>query len=226
MTDKSLDDPYRPPESDLTPPIERISGFLTDERESELSDRTRHLPVEATIRTIGLIYILTAVFGFLNVGVMLYSPTFTEMVAQQAAKSGVDPTTFRMIAIVFMIFGAALVLLLGLGLRELKNWARWTIIVFGVIGQLGKLPYLINPVGAIQGFSPSLQTVTSIVGTVIAIVLIFLLFLPGADHVCSKHYRFVISETRELRATLGLRDKILLGAFVVNYILGTVAGFL
>ena len=59
--------------------------------------------------------------------------------------SKLDPAMFRNIMIVVGGFSFVLNLAFGLGLRELKNWARWTIIVFGILGLLGLVRNFLDP---------------------------------------------------------------------------------
>jgi hypothetical protein len=187
-----------------------------DEPMSEEVDRTNHLAVESTIRTIGLMLVMASVLALINFGVLASSSRFADMVATQAAAANVDPSPFRIIIFAILLFSSLIVLLLGLGLRALKNWARWIFIVFGILGLFTTIRTLLSPD---PGTSP-LGMLSILVGSIISIAQICLLFLPGADHVCSKHYQFVISTTPEIRPTPGLRDKILLGAFAVNAVLG------
>ena len=65
----------------------------------------------------------------------------------------------------------------------------------------------------------------SLIGTGFMLAILIIIFLPSSAYVCSKHYRFVVSETREIRPKLGLRDKILLGVFLLSSILGIASGF-
>jgi hypothetical protein len=216
------DNPYRAPESELIPQIEQMSGFLGQESKSEIDLRHHYLPAEATVRTIGLIQLLMVAVSLISIGLILFANAFAGMIETQAATSKLDPIVMRNGMVFFKVLGMSIALVLGLGLRELKNWARWTIIVFNTVGLLARIPVYLNPTLMRWAVVPVAE---SIVSTGFAIALVVLLLLPGSGFVCSKHYRFVVSETREIRPKLSVRDKILLGAFLLNCVLGVASGF-
>src|SRR3954464_6118810 len=61
---------------------------------SEASDRAAHLPAEATVRTIGLVYLLIGVGLLVNAGLTTLVPRMGEMIVRQAAASGVEVSQF------------------------------------------------------------------------------------------------------------------------------------
>jgi hypothetical protein len=192
---------------------------------AEASDRAAHLPAEATVRTIGLVYLLSGVGLLLNAVLTTIVPRMGEMIVSQAAASGIEVSQLRTILFFAMFLGCALDIVLGLALRDLKNWARWAIIVvtgLALMGRVGSWALLgSNPLRL--SFEPGLGLLVLIIGAGISLYIIFRLLTPESAFVCSKHYRFAVSETLRIRPAMGFRDWALLGVFLANYLLGVVA---
>ena len=212
-------------EGQVFPELDIAGQSLHLDDASEASDRAAHLPAEATVRTIGLVYLLSGVGLLLNAVLTTVVPRMGELIVSQAAASGVPVSQVRTILFFVAFLGCALDIVLGLGLRDLKNWARWAIIVvtgLGLMGRVGSWVLLSsNPFR--QTFEPSLGLLVLLIGAGISLYIIVRLLTRESAFVCSKHYRFAVSETLRIRPAMGSRDWALLGVFLANFLLGVIA---
>jgi hypothetical protein len=214
-------------EGKLFPELDIAGQSLHLDDESEASVRAAHLPAEATVRTIGLIQILIGVNFLLSIGLAFAFPRIGETIARQAALAGAELTTFRTILFFVGFFGFALYVALGLALRELKNWARWAVVVLTSLGLLNRLwtwVYL-SPDPFRHAFAPGLGLLVSLIGVGISVYILFRLLTPESAFVCSKHYRFAVSETLRIRPAMGFRDWAFLTVFLLNSVLGLIVEF-
>jgi hypothetical protein len=217
---------FRALEGEVFPALEFAGQSLHLDDDAEARVRAAHLPAEATVRTIGLVYLLLGVTFLLDLSLIQFVPRMGEMIVKQAAAAGAEVSLFRTILFFVMFFGFVLDIILGLGLRELKNWARWTIIVVTGLGLLARFRVFLSPDLLRQSFGPGLGSLVSLIGVGISVYIIFRLLTPESAFVCSKHYRFAVSETLRIRPAMGFRDWVFLGVFLVNCVLGVIAELL
>ena len=215
-------------EGNLFPELDIAGQSIHLDDVSEASDRTAHLPAEATVRTIGLVFILIGLTFLLNIGLTLFVPRVGEMIVGQAARAGAEVSLFRTILFFVMFLGCALNIVLGLALRDLKDWARWAVIVVTGLGLLGQIlsRVFLSTDPARGAFEPGLGLLALLLGAGISVYMIFRLLMPESAFVCSKHYRFAVSETLRIRPSMGFRDRALLGVFFLSWILGVTAEML
>lgn len=177
------DDAYNPfaaPESDTPAPAAAPTEIAEAER-----IRNEHIGTEASIRAIGGLQIFGAVF-LLIAGVM-----FTI-----AAASGLQDLAPGIIEGLFYIVLSILGLVIGRGLRNLKNWARVTAAIMSIPGILSPITwiilyYLLSKKGAfvctpqyaeIRAMTPHIKYKTSIIVKffVFLLVLVFILIIVAA----------------------------------------------
>jgi hypothetical protein len=211
-------------EGQVFPELDIAGQTLHLDDESEASVRAAHLPAEATVRTIGLVLILIGVNFLLGIGLAFSSPRMGETIAKQAALAGVDSSIVRNILFFVGFVGFALYVALGLALRELKDWARWTVVVLTGLGLVSRVSstVLLGPDQLRQALTPGHRGLETLIGLGISVYLIFRLLTPESAFVCSKHYRFAVSETLRIRPAMGLRDWALLIVFLLNSVLGLI----
>jgi Trk-type K+ transport system membrane component len=129
--------------------------------------RRRYLNHEASVKSIGTLYMLGAIFMVPIGCIVLASAVFT-------ANPNADPTAAAVIGVAgcFYIGLGLLQGFVAVGLRRLQNWARIVAAVLSVIGLLG-FP----------------------IGTLISAYFLYLLLSEKGRIVCSDEYKQVIAQT-------------------------------
>jgi hypothetical protein len=157
--------------------------------------RNRFLKHEASVQSIGTLYLLGAVFLLLAGGVMVIS-LIVLLVNGPAGDPAPTAAGFAIPAVILLAFGA-LQFWVGLGLRKLEPSARIVASVFSVLGLLGipigtlisayflylllskKGEFVFSPEYArVRAATPHIKYRTSII-VVIAVALLFLLLFLG-----------------------------------------------
>ncbi len=161
--------------------------------------RRENLSHEASVRSIGLLYLIGAVLMMFVglVGVIMGIVTLTR---------GGDAATAGVIAIVVSIVYSAMGGLnwfIGSGLRNLQNWARITAGIFAIPGLLG-IP----------------------VGTLISAYFLYILLSKKGEFVCSEHYRRVVASTPHIKYKTSIVIWIFVGCLVLLITAGVVAAIL
>jgi hypothetical protein len=208
-------------EGNLFPELEIAGQSLHLDDDSEASVRAAHLPSEATVRTIGLLQILIGLTYLLSIGLGLRHPPMGKAIEEQVAAAGAGLATLRTLVFFAGFLGLLLYVTLGLALRDLRDWARWAVIVLTGLNLLNWIwsRVVLGSDQFGQAFRPSLASLVSLIGLAISAYIIFRLLTRESAFVCSKHYRFAVSETLRIRPAMGLRDWILLGVFLLTGVL-------
>ena len=144
--------------------------------------RKKFLSHEASVKSLGLLYWLGSIFGFLGVAVYLFMGI--ALLAEQETVAGVT----MLVAAPIMLVIAVLQMFLARGIRNLKPWARICGIVLSAIGLIG-FP----------------------LGTLISAYFLYLLVSKKGVYVFSDEYKQVIAATPHLKSRTSLLVWILVG---------------
>ena len=138
--------------------------------------RQEYLSHEASVRSIGTLYMIGSVFGVLASLLMLMG--FVIALFAGDAGGGPDGIGVGVVLVFTILFFAINVfqVFLALGLRRLQNWARITAGVFSVPGLLG-VP----------------------VGTIISAYFLYILFSRKGAYVCSEEYHQIVAATPHIK---------------------------
>ncbi|HWE35099.1 MAG TPA: hypothetical protein VG406_00895 [Isosphaeraceae bacterium] len=209
-----LDDdfnPYAAPKARAEPA--RIGGDLTEAEEI----RRTYLNHEASVRSIGSLTLIGAVLNSIQVVVYLLIAIGSMAPINQGAQN-FDPETQRTMAWVNFALNlgtATLGFFLGIGLRRLQVWARWTSLVFAVIGLIF---VLLASLAVMALVSPIPGLIFLVVGGGINGYIVSLLASSKTTYICTPEYREIIALTPHIKYRMSLLVKILL-VIVVLFIL-------
>lgn len=155
--------------------------------------RRTHLSHEASIKSVGTLYLLGG-------GLMLLGSIFglAFRLGGGAGQPGIDPNDLGVFAFLFL-FGT-LLLATAIGLRQLRRWAR---IVSGINSALGLL-----------GFP---------IGTLISAYILYLLFSAKGTMIFSDEYKNVIQQTPHIVYKTSIIVRIFLFLLLGVLALGVVA---
>jgi hypothetical protein len=123
---------------------------------------------------------------------------------------------------VFYLVASSLNLALGIGLRRLKTWARWTAVVLIALTLLW-VALLIGAALVVR------QPAVAIIYAVAALIpgyMLYLLIASKASVVFSREYRAVINRTPHIKYRTSLLVKVLLGLFVALIVLAVIGALL
>lgn len=177
---------------------------MNDSLNSAESIRRQFLKHEASIKSIGTLYLLGAILvipiGIFGLG--------TALLGISAGVDGESASIALLNLVVFVIYIAlgSLQAALAIGLKRLRPWARWTSVVFSAIGLLG-VP----------------------IGTLISIYILYLLLSKKGEYVFSPQYQQVIAATPHIQyrtswvllVLLLVLVALFVGIFIVAFTLGT-----
>ncbi len=175
-----------PPESQMpiNPYAPMVGDSLNDPIHHAVDIRKKFLNHEASVKSIGLLYLLGAIFlvpiGFCTMGISAY--------ALASNSNDIDSPWVVFIVGVFEFALGILQGITGLALKKLKKWARIVGIVFSSIGLIG-FP----------------------LGTLISAYFLYLLASAKGNYVFSEEYQQVIASTPEIRYKTSMVVWILLG---------------
>ena len=158
--------------------------------------RKRHLSHEASVKSIGSLYMLGAILMVLSGGVMLVVTLVG--VAWTAA-----PVESAIMAIMWCCFYLGLGILQGataMGLRKLQKRARSVVVVFSVIGLIA-IP----------------------IGTIISAYFLYLLLSQKGKMVFSEEYQQIIAATPHIKYKTSIIVVILLILLLVILVFGVLA---
>lgn len=201
---EDLVNPYAAPATEIgsEPTGLGADGDLT---EAEVIRRA-HIGHEASVRSLGSLHYLGAVFGLIGSVGMLFM-LFGGMSGGAAEPGG------RMLlgGLLILYFGmTALNFALGKGLRGLKPWARWTDTallslqaIFAVLGSINAL---------ITGQFPAM--IPSLIGLLIVGYILYLLLSQKGTVVFSPAYKEIIARTPHIKYRTSLLLKIVLALLV------------
>jgi len=172
--------------------VNSVDAPLTDAE----AIRTRYLSHEASVKSIGTLYMLGAILMVLSGGVMLV------VMLVGVLKIRTVSAEAAILAVVFFIY-LGLGILQGataMGIRKLQNWARYVAVVFSVIGLLG-FP----------------------IGTIISAYFLYLLLSQKGTMVFSDEYKEIIAATPHIKYKTSIIVIILLILLVVILVFGALA---
>lgn len=225
---------FAPPEdvNPFDPPRAEIGHRAFDsglvDNEAELIRRA-HIGHEASIRSLGLLCYLGAIFGAIGTLVLLVLGSgLIPMNPPNANPNAPSPEMLRGIFLGLAVVYLALTLLyggMGYGLRRLQPWARWTTVVFTALGLLYTLvvsviAFLANPiVGAI----------TLLVGSLIPGYILYMMVSAKGSMVFSPEYKAIILKTPHVKYKTSLIVKIFLAILLLLIglaVVGAIMSFL
>jgi hypothetical protein len=183
------------------------------------SIRLAHIGHEASVRAVGLLYYLGGFFGLIVIVGLVISAVFAPPDAfGRAGPGGVSPRVILLGVGVFYAAMTALNLALGYGLRTLKVWARWTIVVLMGLTLLycllvGLFLLMVEPVTGLISLA---------LGGGISGYIFYLMVSSKGAMVFSHRYQAIIAQTPHIRYRTSLLVKILL-ALVLAFIAVAIA---
>jgi hypothetical protein len=160
--------------------------------------RTRLLSHEASVKSIGALYMIGAilmVLGGISLGVMLVVG-----LVGVTDNAGSTPASFFAVLCFFYLGLGILQGATAMGIRKLQNWARYVAVVFSVIGLLG-FP----------------------IGTIISAYFLYLLLSQKGTRVFSDEYKEIIAATPHIKYKTSIIVIILLILLVVILVFGALA---
>lgn len=178
--------PYAP--SEATPSTQAAEGSVEAVRREYLSH-------EASIKSIGLLYLIGAVF-LIPIGIGV---TSVALYSLASATSAIEPIVGVLLGFVYLSTGI-MQAVTAIGIRKFRPWARIAAIVFSVIGLIG-FP----------------------VGTLISGYFLYLLISKKGVYVFSDHYQGVIAATPHIKYKTSIVVWIFLGLLLFIIGLGIIA---
>jgi hypothetical protein len=206
--------PYAPPAAPIGAESDEIL-ILGDQGEAEATRRA-HIGHEASVKSIGCLLYLPVPICFLAAALMFFF-----------AFSGIRPPNAAAAEPAFMVGGGIFYLMvgglnlaLGLGLRRLQTWARWTnVVLFG----LGLTLYTVA-----FGVALFLKQPAGALGCAIALLILgyilYLLLSAKASTVFSARYRTIVEQTPHIRARTSIVVKVLVVVLITLLTLAFVGG--
>jgi hypothetical protein len=171
--------------------------------------RKRYLNHEGLVRGLKWLYFLAAI----PCGYSVFIGTNTAFVA---------PSLFRLLVVGFTSGLTALNVAVGVGLWQLKTWARWTVVGLNVLSMTLSITLLLFYFGGLVFVAPTVSFVVVMILTfalLIAIYILYLLLSPNGSMVFSPEYEEVINRTPHIKYKRGFLVKVFLGAFLICAVL-------
>jgi hypothetical protein len=206
--------PYAPPKASL----EGAPRAATPDLERAEAMRRHYLNHEASVKSIGSLYLLGAVLGgFFTVFALIVMFGGGPGLAPGAA----DQT--GLMAFVAVLYGGitALSTVLGIGLIRLRTWARWIVAVLTGLNLVASLFYV--AVLALARPHPVFFVIAGITLLIPAYIL-YLLVSPKGTVVFSPEYRRIIEQTPHIKYKTSCLVKGLLILILAPIIIGIVVG--
>jgi hypothetical protein len=179
-----LDDdfnPYAAPKAQAAPM--RLRGEVGQAEEI----RRAYINHEAGFKSIGALYILGGVFGTIAVIAMI-------AVLASGQMKGMEPGV-AVFVLAFYLVITALNYAIGIGLNKLQVWARWTALVFSVLGLIG---VCLNAL-VVTFANPIAGLFFLLIGGGITGYILYLLASSKATYICSPEYREIIALTPHVK---------------------------
>jgi hypothetical protein len=174
--------PYQPPKARLE---ETLLDLSHDLGEAE-AIRRKYLSHEASVKSIGSLHFLSVVYILVAfVAIALSNQLF-----------GGGVGSIRFLAVLVYFLGLlALNLAMGIGLRGLKPWARWTEVLLTILSICASLIFAGRP-AAVRGGEAAGVIVFF---TIIPAYILYLLLSKKGAVVFSPEYREIIDRTRYIK---------------------------
>ena len=163
------DNPYAPPEANIG---ERVAPGESDDLAEAEAIRRKYVSHEASVKSIGSLHYLGALFVVLMSGVFLFDIQFRNR------RPAVGPFETAGLVLYFG-FLIALNVIMGIGLTGLKTWARWTEVVLTTLSLLVAL-FLASRLGASLPNAPPMAAIVLVQAVIPAFILYLLLSKKGA----------------------------------------------
>ena len=209
--------PYAAPEA----PLEAAPAPMIQGLEEKEAIRRRFLKHEASVKSIGSLYILGGVF-YLLATVVIAIASFN------GAREGSIPG-----AVAIGVFGSVS-LTLGLGLTSLRSWARWIVTALTAISFLSILILLASVLFQVMmtgGFVSNGPRFTGVLiaygfGLFIIGYILYLLISPKGSMVFSHEYREVMAATPHIKYKTSCILKGFLILLIAVILVGVISAFL
>lgn len=159
--------------------------------------RNYHLSHEASVKSIGFLYLLGGFFGtLLGIGYVIGGISMMSNPPANAGELGFILIPLGIFVLAISVFQFST----GLGLRKLKSWARISGIVLSCLGLLG-FP----------------------IGTLISVYILYLLVSKKGQFVFTDEYQQVMAATPHIKYKTSVVVWIFLGLLVVLFLIGIFA---
>jgi hypothetical protein len=215
--------PDEPPANPYAAPVAAIGAAGPDlefiDSEAEAIRRT-HIGHEAAIKSIGLLHYLAAFFSLIVV-------LSTLAILLSGARGPADLPARMGVVVLFVIYLIAgiLNLALGIGMRGLHAWARWT---ETALASISLLFVLLGALGvALLGTLPRAVLIVYAVTGLIQGYILYLLLAPKGSMVFSPEYKAIIAKTPHIKYKTSTLAKVALAIFlalVVVIVVAAIAG--
>lgn len=211
MADSIHDDasanPYRAPDPEHAS-SERSSEAWAPDANSPEAIRQACIAHETSVRAIGLLLYVRSAFAVIQILVVWLMLGRQEMVAVTVGRE--LRLSQNVVAGLFVVTVAIALfnVYLGAQLRQLRGWARWTLIVLNSLAMFRQG----QAVGLVFQFGISLPVIYTLMYMLVNIYVIYILLVSGDATVFLPEYHTVISLTSEVKGELGLRDYLMLVA--------------
>jgi hypothetical protein len=208
--------PYAPPASTFDD--EPVDLIPVGDLAAAEATRRAHIGHEASVKSIGSLHYLGAFFGFLGV-VFLVIGAMVQMKTMTAEQAGVLVGG----GLVYVAL-SGLHLALGIGLRRLQTWARWTDVALISLSLL-MIAFIIVASLVAGTFNPAMYpaAIVYLVSALIPGYMLYLLVSPKAATIFSPEYRAIIAQTPHIKYRTSLLLKIVL-AIIVSIIALAIVG--
>ena len=218
MLDREVQNPYAAPAADFTAAPERAVGELAEAE----AIRRKYLGHEASVKSVGSLYYLGAVFCLLAA----FMTAFLVTGGNQAA--GNPNNLFSQSAVrwalgAFYLVLSVLMVALGRGLTRLRVWARWTVIVLTSLNLLYLLGSTAVVMIAASVVARGVLMLVLVPGAITAYIIYLLASAKGAM-VFSPEYKRVIALTPHIKYKTSVIVKIFLLLILALIVIGIVAG--
>lgn len=211
--------PYAAPTADLGT---AATQYGDDDATLQLAEpiRREHLSHEASVRSVGLLYLLGGFFGVLSLIGLLVSGGFA-----LSGQGGMGAAEASIIVVTLLITGGftAVQILLGLGLRWLKGWARiGTILMTGLT-----LAYFafVMAVSTLGGGMPIGGVIMLLFFTAIPSYIMWLMLCAKGRYVFTPEYQAIRAVTPHIKYQTSIIVKIAIALLLVIILIGIIALF-
>jgi uncharacterized membrane protein (DUF2068 family) len=203
--------PYAPPTAAIGD--EPVELYPVGDLAAAEAVRRAHIGHEAAVKSIGSLHYLGAFFGFLAV-----VPIVIEGLSQAGAANPERIGYVVGAALVYVVV-SSLQLALGIGLRKLQTWARWTDVA---LISLSLILLVIATAGmAVMGIYP--VVIGYLIGSLIPGYMLYLLVSSKAATIFSPEYKAIIAQTPHIKYRTSLVLKIVLAILVAVIAVAIVA---
>lgn len=207
--------PYAAPSTDLG---SVVSGYGIGEIAPAHAEAVRraHIGHEASVRSIGLLYLLGGVFGGFSLVSSLFS--MLSLVGENNIVS-----TAVIASLVFLAGMTVLQLALGVGLRRLRRWAQ---VVASILTGLGLLYFaFVTVVLFVAGGAGLMEVIILSLMTVIPGYVLWLLVGEKGRMIFSQEYLAIREMTPEIKYRTSIIVKICVGLLIALILIGLIFAF-